>query len=390
MMSSDKSVFLHVDMDAFFASVEQRDHPEYQGKPLVVGSPPDKRGVISASSYEARKFGIYSAMPSSLAYQKCPHAIFVPVNMKRYQDVSRQIFSLFERYTPYVEPLSIDEAFLDVSGSLHFFGQPQDIARKIKEDVRRECGLTASVGVAHNKSLAKLASDLDKPDGLTMVPTEPEEIVRFLAPLDVGRIWGVGRVLKLTLQKKGILKVGDLQRWSLEALTGLVGEHTASHLWNLAHGRDERSITLSIKEKSLSREYTFNEDCSDEEEIIARLKLLVADVGRRLRKKKIYAYGVQLKIRWSGFETITRQMSLEEGCCDDFRLYEKAMLLFKKVKMKKAVRLIGFGANRLSDTDKPHQLSLFDREYGPDKKRCLSETMDRIREDYGDDSIRLL
>lgn len=390
MKKNKNSVFLHVDMDAFFASVEQRDHPAYRGKPLVVGSPPDKRGVISASSYEARTYGIYSAMPSSIAYKKCPHAIFVPVNMKHYKQISQQLFSIMEEYTPFVEPLSVDEAFLEVSGSIHLFGEPAAMARKIKDQIQQECGLTASIGVANNKFLAKLASDLEKPDGLTLVPFESEAIRLFLAPLDVARIWGVGRVLEKKLRSRGIETIGDLQQWSKEALNGVVGKTSAEHLNNLAFGRDERPIAMPAKEKSISREYTFNEDCEDPEQVVAKMKMLVSDVGRRLRKRHSYAAGIQLKVRWAGFDTITRQMKLDETCCDDFTLYEKAFYLWNKIPRKRPVRLIGFGVSRIAEKEGSKQLSLFEIDSGKDKKRNLSDTVDQIREHYGTDSIKWL
>ncbi len=197
------AVFLHVDMDAFFASVEQLDHPELRGKPVVVGSPPDRRGVVAAASYEARKFGIHSAMPSRLAYQKCPDAIFVPGNMARYKEVSRQVMRIFGAYTPLVQPLSIDEAFLDVTGAQRLFGDGKTIAEKIRRDIREQTGLTASVGVAPNLFLAKIASDMNKPNGITVVPSGQESIEKFLAPLPIGRMWGVGKVTQKTFVLSG-------------------------------------------------------------------------------------------------------------------------------------------------------------------------------------------
>ncbi|MDA0990535.1 MAG: DNA polymerase IV, partial [Verrucomicrobia bacterium] len=204
--------FLHVDMDAFFAAIEQHDNPALRGKPVVVGGPADGRGVVAAASYEARGYGIHSAMPSREAKQRCPHAIFLPNNGKRYQDVSRQIFGIFDRFTPFVEALSIDEAFLDVTGVKHLFGPGPEVARQIKVAIHAETGLTASVGVAPNKFLAKLASDLEKPDGLTVVPNERPAIAAFLAPLEVGRIWGVGKVTGAKLATMGIRTIGQLQQ----------------------------------------------------------------------------------------------------------------------------------------------------------------------------------
>ena len=216
-------VFLHVDMDAFFASVEQHDNPELRGKPVIVGAPADRRGVVAAASYEARTFGIHSAMPSGEAARLCPHAVFVRPNMKRYKQVSSQIFEIFERFTPLVEPLSVDEAFLDVTGSERLFGSGVEIGERIRQVILEELGLTASVGVAPNKFLAKLASDMDKPDGLTLVPFSREAIIAFLAPLSVDRIWGVGAVTQKRLDEKGIRTIADLQSADLVSLVSIVG-----------------------------------------------------------------------------------------------------------------------------------------------------------------------
>jgi DNA polymerase-4 len=387
--NTPEQTILHVDMDAFFASVEQHDHPEYLGRPVVVGALPGQRGVVSAASYEARRYGIHSAMPISEAYRRCPSAVYVPVNMKRYQTVSRQIFSIFERFTPLIEPLSCDEAFLDVGGALHLFGPPQDIARRIKQTVKEESGLTASIGVAHNKFLAKLASDLEKPDGLTIVPRDDTAVEAFLAPLAVRRIWGVGKVLGETLHANGIRTIGDLQGWEMASLERLIGSRAARHLYELARGRDERGLTLTHEEKSISREYTFSTDCSDPDEIYAVVRDLCGDVGRRLRKKKLFTTGVQVKVRWTGFTTQTRQMQSSEAFNDDFTLYEYARRLLEKVEFSKAVRLVGVGANRLS-ASRCQQLDLFDSgSQSALKKQKLSETMDKIRIDYGPDSISL-
>ena len=204
-------VFIHVDMDAFFAAIEQRDHPEWRGKPVVVGAPPDQRGVVSTASYEAREYGIHSAMPSSEAGRRCPHAIFVPPDMVRYEQVSAQVFAIFNRHTPYVEGLSIDEAFLEVAGSRRFFGDGREIAERIRADVRRETGLTCSAGVAPNKFLAKLGSEYRKPDGLTVLPFDRAAIAAFLRPLPVTRVWGVGKVMRAAFDRAALHTIGDLQ-----------------------------------------------------------------------------------------------------------------------------------------------------------------------------------
>jgi len=243
-------VFLHVDMDAFFASVEQHDHPELRGKPVVVGASPDQRGVIAAASYEARKFGIHSAMPSRTAYQKCPDAVFRRGNMARYKEVSGQIMRIFESFTPLVQPLSIDEAFLDVTGAQRLFGSAEVIARKIKQTIKEQTGLNASVGVAPNMFLAKLASDLDKPDGLTLIPFAQEEIEQFLAPLPVGRIWGAGKVTQKILLENGLPTIGKLQQCPFQTLEKIVGTRTAEVFSRLACGIDEREIELETDHRS--------------------------------------------------------------------------------------------------------------------------------------------
>jgi len=392
IMELPTSVFLHVDMDAFFASVEQHDHPELRGKPVVVGAPPDQRGVISAASYEARKFGIHSAMPSRTAKQKCPHAIFVRGNMARYKEVSRQIMRIFESYTPLVQPLSIDEAFLDVTGSQRLFGSGPEIAEKIRRDILEQTGLTASVGVAPNMYLAKIASDMDKPDGLTLVPFEQEAIEQFLAPLPIGRIWGVGKVTQKKLLSLGIPTLGKLQQTDFQTLERALGARAAHSFSRLARGIDSREIETDIEEKSISNETTFKEDVADRDVIEATYKRLVDKVGGRLRKAGFYAATAHLKIRWSDFSTITRQSRFAIPCRDDTTLREEGMELLAANLCPRSVRLIGFGVSGLTDTDQPQalQLNLFD---APDtaeheKRDRLSRAADTVREKYGDQSLR--
>lgn len=381
------TTILHVDMDAFFAAVEQHDHPEFRGKPVIVGAPPDKRGVVSAASYEAREFGIHSAMPSREAYRRCPHAVFLPVNGKRYHDVSRQLFRIFQCFTPLVEPLSIDEAFLDVSGVRHLFGTGLEIAGAIRRRVRGETGLTASVGVATNKFLAKLASDLEKPDGLTVVPRTRRAIADFLAPLPVGRIWGVGRMTQRMLHGQGIRTIGELQAVPESKLARIVGKHGARHLHRLAWGEDARAIEVAREEKSISKEHTFAVDCGSGEEIEAVLLDLVDEVGSRLRGAGKYAGLARLKLRWQGFETITRQRPFEQPCCDDFALRETALALFREQERNRPVRLVGFGVGKLSK-HRVEQLALFTGESEQrDRKERLSRTVDAIRTRFGSGSI---
>ncbi len=380
---------LHVDMDAFFASVEQLDHPELRGKPVVVGSPPDKRGVVSAASYEAREYGVHSAMPSREAARRCPHAVFRPVNGKRYSEISRHIQSIFLQFTPLVEPLSIDEAFLDVTGCYRLFGDGPEIGRQVKDRIKRETGLTASVGVAANKFLAKLASDLEKPDGLTVVPRSRREVMAFLAPLPVGKIWGVGKVTAQSLAEAGITLISQLQAADDQELGRKIGRHAARHLIRLSLGDDDRELELEREEKSISKEHTFDQDCESEETIRQILGELVDDVGRRLRKSGKYAGQARLKLRWQGFKTITRQRMFDRPVCDDSNLRAMAMAILDGETLDQPVRLVGFGVGKLMDQP-TQQLSLFDddRTLDDDRKERLSHTLDELKDRLGSGSIR--
>lgn len=377
---------LHVDMDAFFAAVEQREHPEWRGKPVIVGSGPHERGVVSTASYEARKFGVHSAMPSREAYRLCPHGIFTPGNHRLYSEVSAQIFDIFYRFTPFVEGLSCDEAFLDVYGSFKLFGSAFEIGEKIRKAIREELHLTASVGVATNKFLAKLASDMNKPDGITLVPSEPREIQRFIAPLPVRTIFGVGGTLAKHLNLLGIRTIGDLQNTPLNTLVGLLGENTAEHLYSLAFGVDSREVINERVEKSISREYTFGEDTTDKEGVRQVLLELAFDVGAQLRASGKYASTVKLKLRWSDFRTITRQRTLPFVICDDFSIRDAALELFSQQNIEAPIRLIGIGVSGLVDELAPSdpQLTLFDdpsteRSEETLKKERLSKTLDDLR-----------
>lgn len=385
-----EKTILHIDMDAFFAAVEAHDHPELKGLPVVIGSPPDKRGVVSTCSYEARKFGIHSAMPSRTAFQRCPHAVFLPVNMKRYREVSQQIMEIFRRFTPMVEPLSCDEAFLDVTGARYLFGDGPEIARRIKAAVKKETGLTCSVGVASNMFLAKIASDLNKPDGLTVVPASEKLIAAFLAPLPVKRMWGAGKKTQEILEIHNIRTIGDLQTVAPEKLAAWIGENSAVSFRRLAFGIDGRELTTDSEEKSISNEITFDEDQRDAGVVEAALLDLADKVGTRLRRAGYYAATAQIKLRWTDFSTITRQRKLNPPCCDDITLRETALELFRKEKLHSAVRLIGFGVSGLRRTADAPQLDLFQ---APEKqtstrREALSRAVDRVRERFGRKSLQ--
>ncbi len=383
-----KRSILHIDMDAFFAAVEQRERPELRGKPVIVGAPPDKRGVVATCSYEARKFGIHSAMPSCEAYRRCPDAIFVHPEMSRYQDASRRVFSIFERYSPKIEPLSIDEAFLDVTGVLRLYGPAHDIAVKLRREIKEEVGLTASIGIAHNKFLAKLGSEKAKPDGLFVMPEKEQEIVDYLATLNVGELWGVGRVSSQTLISAGYFKVADLQNCNPEKLAGVVGRRFAEYLLDLAFGRDYRDVKVAVAEKSISKETTFNEDIRDRETLKSVLQDLCDEVGSRLRAQGFLATVCRIKIRWSSFRTITRQRQFDTAICDDFSIRELALELFENESLIAPVRLIGIGVAGLTHSVE-EQMLLFDESGKQRKKReILSRTVDIIRSKLGDDVIK--
>lgn len=380
----------HIDMDAFFAAIEVMDHPAWAGQPLVVGSPPDKRGVVSTASYEARKFGIHSAMPSRTARRLCPHAIFAPVRMSRYLDVSGQVMEVLRHFSPELEQVSVDEAFLDVSGVMRHWKTPLALGRAIKDAMRRETGLTASVGAATNKFLAKLASDMEKPDGLTILPGEPDAILAFLAPLPVNRIWGVGQVTETILHQAGFRTIGDLQQVSIATLVPVVGGALAGHIHHLARGWDERKVAREHETKSISAENTFDEDVRDPALLRAQLLELVEQVGRRLRQSGFYATTTHIRIRFDDFQTITRQETLSHPVCSDRRLLESAHTLFQRQSITQPVRLIGFGVSGLAESlPTEPQLRLFP---DPALKReerdaRLDSTLDRLREKLGDAAV---
>lgn len=375
---------IHVDMDAFYASVEQRDHPELRGKPVIVGGT-QGRGVVSAASYEARKYGVRSALPISTARRLCPQGVFVPVRMKHYADVSRQIRETFLSFTPLVEPLSLDEAFLDVHGCEALFGPAPDIARKIKDRIRAETGLIASVGVAPNKFLAKLSSDLGKPDGYVIV--EPERITDFLAPLPVNRIWGVGAKGEKNLHALGIRTIGQLAAWPESELTRRFGE-MGRHIWQLAHGVDDRDVVPDREAKSVSTETTFSHDIGDRSVLRVWLLDLVDHLAARLRHEGLWARTIDLKIRSSDFHTVTRSTTLAEATNVTKVIWKVAANLFEKALAGDMlpIRLLGVGATKL--TREPiAQGNLFEDSRQP-LECALDQTIDTIRAQFGSASIR--
>ena len=385
---------LHVDMDAFFASVELLAHPEWRGKPLVVGSGPNERGVVSTCSYEARKYGIHSAMPSRTAYRLCPHAIFTPPNSKLYSAVSEKAFEIFERFTPYVEGVSIDEAFLDITGSIHLYGDARRLGEALMSEIRRECGVTCSVGIAPNRLLAKIGSEENKPDGLTMMPFDPAEIASFLRFKPISILWGVGRKTVEALRPYGISLCGDVQNLNADRLALILGSLSAAEsLKRYSLGiSDDTVYWQESDEKSVSNEHTFGEDENSRSVVRARLLELVAHVGRRFRQKERWASTAKIKLRNAAFETLSKQTSFESPARDDITFREKAIALFDGIwpesethrPGKSAARLIGFGvANIRNSPEADLQPSLFEVNDGGAEKRKkrerLSETLDSLR-----------
>lgn len=329
---------LHLDLDAFYASVEQLDDPALRGRPVIVGGT-SGRGVVCASSYEARVFGVRSAMPTSRARRLCPQGVFLTPRFERYGELSDRIFDIYRRYTPLVEPLSLDEAFLDVTASRALHGEGPAIARAIRAAVRGEAGLTVSAGVAEVKLAAKIATDFGKPDGLTVVP--PGGVAAFLAPLPVGRLWGVGEVTEVALRKLGVATIGDLARLPESALATAVGAERAHAFRELARGHDERDVVPDEGLKSVGGEETFEEDVRGEAVLSRALLLQAARVGRRLRAHGLRGRVVTLKVKYADFTLVTRRVTLPRPTDDDGAIYEAARAQLARVDPTRAVRLAG-------------------------------------------------
>ncbi|HET9522543.1 MAG TPA: DNA polymerase IV [Candidatus Limnocylindrales bacterium] len=378
--ASDPRTILHVDLDAFFAAVEQRDRPELRGKPVIVGGGrPDQRGVVSTASYEARKFGVHSAMPLRTAGRLCPHGIFLPVDGNKYVGVSREVMAVLRRFTPLVEPISIDEAFLDVTGSRKLFGDGETIARRIKAAVHDEVGLTISVGVARTKLVAKIASDLRKPDGLVVVP--PGEEAAFLAPLPISRLWGVGAKSAVALAEYGVRTIGDLAALPADLLIRRFGKHGAS-LGERARGLDADPVGTRDAAKSIGHEHTFDVDTSDREVIERTLLGMAEGVAGRLRDSHVKAATVTVKIRDSSFRTITRQRTLPEATDLTEPIFRTALDLARPEVRGLRIRLLGVTASGLGERD---QLSLF---AGDDpRRRRVVEAEDLVRHRFGERAI---
>jgi DNA polymerase-4 len=370
----------HVDMDAFYAAIEQRDRPALRGRPVIVGADPRGRGVVSAASYEARRYGVRSAMPIGEAARRCPHGVFLPVDMDKYRRVSAQILGLLGEFSPLVEVLSVDEAFVDLTGTERLFGPPDDTVRRIRARIRAETGLTASAGLAANKFVAKVASDVGKPDGLVVVPPGSEG--RFLAPLPVTRLWGVGPRTAEALADIGIRTIGQLQRMPPAALAARFGRQ-GGHLHALASGHDDRPVEPWTPPKSIGAETTFDADTTDAEALGRTLRGQAERVARELRQGGYAAARVTLKLRFVDFRTVTRART-GEPTQDGLEIYRRAAALLGLEGVREPVRLVGVSASSLVAAG-TGQLSLLDP--GAVRRERLAKAVDALAGRYGRDVV---
>ncbi len=376
---------IHIDMDAFFASVELFDHPELKGKAVIVGGSPEKRGVVAAASYEARKFGVHSAMPTSQAIRLCPEAIVLPGRMKRYVEISHKIREIFSQYTPQIEPISLDEAFLDVTGSIQLLGPAEKIGQEIKTQIKKELGLIASVGIAPNKFLAKLASDLEKPDGFVVITEENKQ--NILGPLDISKIWGIGKITEKALKSIGINTIGQLRKADPTKLQNILGNSTPQIL-SLAKGIDHREVESVRVSKSMSSEETFATDIKDKNILLNVLLNQVNEVAQRLREEELEAKTITLKLRYGDFRTITRSNTLDKPTNITELLWKEAQAIFLQWHKKSAgaLRLLGFGTSGLIDEGIGQRDLFINPE--DEKQRKVDEVFDKIKKKYGEGAVK--
>ena len=384
---------MHVDMDAFFASIEQLDHPEYKGHPVIVGGL-SSRGVVATCSYEARKFGVHSAMPISRAKKLCPDGVYVYPRMDRYKEVSHQIFSIMKEFTPHIEPLSIDEAFLEVSGMSTMYSGPKALGRAIKDRVFEETGLIISAGLAPNKFLAKLASDLDKPDGLVVIPYGREK--EILAPLPIKRIWGVGPRTEKILKTGGFHLMRHIQALPDEScLIPLVGNQ-ARRIWELANGIDDRPVETNRKIQSIGAEETYEEDLTDGSAIELEFRYFANRLSKRLRKRNLLGHTVSIKVRYDDFTTVSRQKRLDTPSDHEHVFFETALLLWNKLMQDKTsgltfmdppgpIRLLGLTVSGL-DEEVPMQDSLFESSKNETENK-LAGVLDSLESKFGETAV---
>ena len=377
-------MIVHADMDAFYASVEQRDAPELRGRPVLVGGR-SERGVVAAASYEARRFGVHSAMPMSQALRRCPEAVVCPPRMDRYRQVSQTIMTVFETFSDRVEALSLDEAFLDLSASGRLFASPEEMGQQLKRDVLEATqGLRVSVGIAGTKFLAKVASDHEKPDGLTLVPDADAH--QFLAPLSIKTLWGVGKKTEARLHALGLHRIADIQASDRSYLTERLGT-LGTHLHGLARNHDPREVTAHRPRKSISSERTLEHDVCGQKALAPLVRELADDVARQLRKKQRFAGGVRIKLKTSAFVQCTRQRSLKQPSQGSMELRRTALALLRELNPSGSIRLVGVGAYDLRTEDNRGQLGLFATS-NPKLDTTLDKTLDAIEEKFGSSVVK--
>ncbi len=373
MTEKKDRIYLHVDLDAFFASVEQHDHPEYRGKPVIVGGlPEDRRSVVSTASYEARKYGVHSALPVALASRLCPNGIFLRGNYKRYSEISHCIMEIFRNYSPDVTQMSIDEAFIDITGTERLFGTPQETARKIKNEVLEKTGLTVSIGIACTKYVAKIASGYRKPDGITFVPKGKEE--DFMLSLPLEKLWGVGTKTLSRLKSAGFFTMKDIHSKSKGLLVAIFGDCMGTFLYNAVRGNRELDFGGDAKNRSISEEHTFEYDITDRYAVDTALMELSNHIHWKMMKENIRARTIVLKVRYEDFCTVTVRETYEVPFMNADDFFERCRTLFsKKVEFEKSIRLLGVGVSSIEANEKPLQKELFD--FGNEKKSKVEKAI---------------
>ena len=376
------ATILHVDMDAFYASVAEKDNPKLKGKAVIVGA--GRRGVVSAANYEARKFGIRAAMPVYKAKALAPHAIFISPDMARYEEVSRSVMSIFHDITPLVEPISLDEAFLDVTGARRLLGDGQTIAKLIRARVEQKEGITCSVGIAHNKFIAKIASNQCKPNGLLEI--DPERVLEFLHPLAAKEIWGVGPKTNEQLAKMGLQTVGDIANTPRSTLIRVLGQASGSSLYELAWGRDYRDVEIEHIEKSISSSETFDQDLDSQEEILKEFLRLTERSVERMREKGFAAGTISIKVRFTDFKTISRSKTVDLPITGTQEIFEVVKNLYLALNLENVlIRLVGVSLDSLVEDEEINQMVLGQRSSGWQQ---ADKAVDRIKNKFGSASLR--
>lgn len=371
---------MHVDMDAFFASVEQLDNPELRGLPVIVGGL-SGRGVVSTCSYEARKFGVHSAMPMHMARRLCPQGVYIQGRMQRYKELSDKIMDIFRSFSPLVEQLSVDEAFLDVTGMEGLYPDVVTLAKAIKSKIYSDTGLHASVGIAPNKFLAKLASDLEKPDGLVLI--RPETAAAFIAPMPVRKIFGIGKAAEEQLLQYGINTIGKIAAADIKILQKVFGIN-AQTVHDLARGIDNRPVVNETEAKSIGKEHTYDKDLYDENDLRKAVRDLCGETGWRLRRRGLIGYTVTLKVKFSSFKTITRSITSEMPVAYDEEIYALALKMLRQVKFTEGVRLLGVSISHLESEDAAPVLNFNENE----RLKKRNQAVDLLKNRFGEGIIK--